>query len=554
MISRPRKTSSSARLAASLFDEDSSDAIPLAGPESWQADREENLLRARAALREAPRDADRLNNLGLALLALAEPVSDAMALGALEEAQRRFSRAAEEAGRQSAPAAACRRLVINRALALSMLGEERKDPATIEHALEILEPVIAALNAEGISGPILQVDWARALDIEGNALAALGRIDAAISAYDAALEKTRNPKAIARILRNLAITLAGSGRHADARQRLEGGFTAVLRSKEPLAWARLQRTLGDILSAWAESLKLKEDTQQAERYFSEAVSAYHAARDAYAQTGARQEVLSLSVPLATAEVQLGAQLCMSPDLAARQDGLVTIEDAISSLANSVRQMSPEGRDKARQAVEASRAIFDYISGIYNNSSNYENMYGVILKNISINFGIIESMANDNTKLIADIEKRLLDIPPAERREALRALNARFDMPLREAADELTGSSQEPPRLTLPEKAPKLYKDRPKGQTIIDFLRDPDGWGPYVAAGMLSRPDLRRLDSQAYTAVENWLRHDPLPPDVFLPKKSDIVDVEITLTPYGQADIRTVQRLARARQRRSSLSV
>jgi hypothetical protein len=76
---------------------------------------------------------------------------------------------------------------------------------------------------------------------------------------------------------------------------------------------------------------------------------------------------------------------------------------------------------------------------------------------------------------------------------------------------------------LPDKAPKLYRDRPKGQNIIDFLRDPDGWGPYVASGVLSRPDLRRLDPQAYKAVENWLLSNPLPTDVQLAKKVEITD-------------------------------
>jgi hypothetical protein len=76
-------------------------------------------------------------------------------------------------------------------------------------------------------------------------------------------------------------------------------------------------------------------------------------------------------------------------------------------------------------------------------------------------------------------------------------------------------------LTLPEQAPKLYAKR---SNIIDFLRDPEGWGPYVKAGTLTRPDLRRLDPQAAIALDNWLRNNTLPPDIRIPKKSEVIDL------------------------------
>ena len=81
-------------------------------------------------------------------------------------------------------------------------------------------------------------------------------------------------------------------------------------------------------------------------------------------------------------------------------------------------------------------------------------------------------------------------------------------------------------LVLPEKAPKLYKDRPGGQNIIDFLRDPDGWGPYVAAGILTKPVLRRLDWPAYKALDNWQRTKPIPPDVTLPTGKQVNDAAL----------------------------
>jgi hypothetical protein len=83
--------------------------------------------------------------------------------------------------------------------------------------------------------------------------------------------------------------------------------------------------------------------------------------------------------------------------------------------------------------------------------------------------------------------------------------------------------------TLPAEAPYLYaqrdtyKDRPelKGLNIVDFIRAV--WkDPWIDAGVLTRPDLRRLDLDAYKALNTWLqRHNgDLPPDLDLPKKGE----------------------------------
>ena len=109
------------------------------------------------------------------------------------------------------------------------------------------------------------------------------------------------------------------------------------------------------------------------------------------------------------------------------------------------------------------------------------------------------------------------------------------------------------KIELPTKAPKLYVDRPQGQNIIDFLRDPKGWGPYVAAGVLTRPDLRRLDRKAYDGLTSWLQHHSLPLDMSLPSKSAVIDNaarQITAV-AGVTDV-TVRRVAQtlaSRQRR-----
>ncbi len=80
------------------------------------------------------------------------------------------------------------------------------------------------------------------------------------------------------------------------------------------------------------------------------------------------------------------------------------------------------------------------------------------------------------------------------------------------------------QLVIPAIAPKLYAKRPKGQTIVDFLRDPDGWGPYVVAGVLTMPILRKLDWQAYQALNHWKSTKRLlPPDVLVPTGKQAVN-------------------------------
>jgi hypothetical protein len=75
--------------------------------------------------------------------------------------------------------------------------------------------------------------------------------------------------------------------------------------------------------------------------------------------------------------------------------------------------------------------------------------------------------------------------------------------------------------SLPEQAPELYKNSPRHETILDFLRRV--WKPWIDAGLLSRSDLRQLDPKAYTAVYNWLHRNGLPEDLRLPTKREVND-------------------------------
>ncbi|OYQ37567.1 hypothetical protein CHU95_01025 [Niveispirillum lacus] len=97
---------------------------------------------------------------------------------------------------------------------------------------------------------------------------------------------------------------------------------------------------------------------------------------------------------------------------------------------------------------------------------------------------------------------------------------------------------------LPDHAPMLYMDRVnRDQSIVEFMRD--AWMPWIRSGLLTRPDLRRLDPQAYMAMANWLRRNDWPADLPIPTKSETVTAELS----DPARLREARRLLRAHRGR-----
>jgi hypothetical protein len=103
----------------------------------------------------------------------------------------------------------------------------------------------------------------------------------------------------------------------------------------------------------------------------------------------------------------------------------------------------------------------------------------------------------------------------------------------------------------------LYVNRPhdpdtgKPEGILNFLET--GWpAPFIAAGLLTRPDLRRIDPQAEQALKNWVRESKRQPPshLHIPTKSEAIDRELSDDPDK---IRTAWRLARAHDRRKNSS-
>ena len=107
-------------------------------------------------------------------------------------------------------------------------------------------------------------------------------------------------------------------------------------------------------------------------------------------------------------------------------------------------------------------------------------------------------------------------------------------------------------MALPEQAPELYSNKRGGwkdrETIVDFLRRV--WKPWIEAGVLTRPDLRRLDPKADRAIVNWMQtKGPLPTDLSIPTKSDIVSQRLE----NPENIKAAQRVVSAHHYRKTIS-
>ncbi len=115
----------------------------------------------------------------------------------------------------------------------------------------------------------------------------------------------------------------------------------------------------------------------------------------------------------------------------------------------------------------------------------------------------------------------------------------------------------PEAAALPDKAPGLYADRPRHpetgrrETIVQFLERV--WRPWIESGALTRPDLRRLDPQADTALFNWERkpENTLPDHLRIPGKSEALREREAIT---SDDVRTARRiLSRARRQKPAVA-
>ena len=99
---------------------------------------------------------------------------------------------------------------------------------------------------------------------------------------------------------------------------------------------------------------------------------------------------------------------------------------------------------------------------------------------------------------------------------------------------------------LPERPVRDINPR---ENIIEYLRSPDGLGPWLEAGELNRPLVNKLAPKAYISLSNWLRSNSLPDDIDIPTKKEMIDREINSRSSG--DILSEVRSAEALRKRAA---
>jgi hypothetical protein len=225
--------------------------------------------------------------------------------------------------------------------------------------------------------------------------------------------------------------------------------------------------------------------------------------------------------------------------------------AAKKLRLSVRLQRGEARrrwEEAKKSIENSADI-DY--------SNDVQLKGVFTK-------LLDAISNGEPTTISVPELPRLDITPDRREELAQSWTEQVaaargamsgdesvqgprwtDRHKREEPAPALATGGSP--LRLPDAVPEESKYKPR-QGLVAFLEA--GWpAPFIKAGLLSRPDLRRLDPGAAMALENWLKNPKhvLPDHLRVPKKAELVDRELEAIDPEQ--VRHAQRIASAARRR-----
>jgi hypothetical protein len=89
--------------------------------------------------------------------------------------------------------------------------------------------------------------------------------------------------------------------------------------------------------------------------------------------------------------------------------------------------------------------------------------------------------------------------------------------------------------SLPEKPVREFL--PRKDKIIDYIRAADGLGPWLEAGVLTRPLLNKLSPKAYVALANWLQRHDMPADLSIPTKSETLTAEARQLANAGGDLR-----------------
>jgi hypothetical protein len=158
---------------------------------------------------------------------------------------------------------------------------------------------------------------------------------------------------------------------------------------------------------------------------------------------------------------------------------------------------------------------------------------------------LELIRNRTLQMLAEV-----GLDPEQQAELVAQITSLVGKQLSGERDKTSGQAKE---IALPEKAPELYKDRPRDpetgrlETVAVYLERV--WKPWIDAGVLTRPDFRRLDPEGEMALRNWLRNpeNKLPDDLHIPKKTEVLSREVA--EIDAETVRAVHRLVSAQQRR-----
>ncbi|WP_157081282.1 hypothetical protein [Novosphingobium naphthalenivorans] len=160
----------------------------------------------------------------------------------------------------------------------------------------------------------------------------------------------------------------------------------------------------------------------------------------------------------------------------------------------------ERAEEVRKAIEERKAAGD------KRSPEFSKIY----RNLAVKVLNYESVEN--------YEKRFIDLMKSVAKEASESPHLADDLP--QVVESLLKAHFNRYHQLNPPPVPER-KYVPRQDEIIPFLYDV--WGDWIASGRLTKPTLRQHDKRAYTALQNWLRHNDLPAEIAVRNNWEVND-------------------------------
>ena len=124
----------------------------------------------------------------------------------------------------------------------------------------------------------------------------------------------------------------------------------------------------------------------------------------------------------------------------------------------------------------------------------------------------------NYETVNNYERRFIELMKSVAQEASESSSLSDDLP--QVIESLLKSHFNRHHQLNPPPVPER-KYIPRQDEIIPFLYD--AWGDWIASGHLTKQALRQHDKRAYTALQNWLRHNELPSEIAVRNNWEVND-------------------------------